>query len=444
MEGFRAKILVIDDEESNLLAMDKILSAEAYSVVCAKQAAIAISLVRKQHFDLVLTDLRMPGVGGMEFLRSLRKTHPQLPVVMLTAYGTVSDAVEAMKLGALDFVSKPIRRETLLKCVQDCLQKSVTGSDIHYNQLIGTSPAIAEIRRTIRMLARTNATVLIEGESGTGKEVVAKAVHSESARTGAMVSLNCGAIPESLLESELFGYHKGAFTGAEKNKMGLFQAAHMGTLFLDEIGEMAPSLQVKLLRVLQDSTFLPLGSREPVRVDVRIVAATNADLKKKILEGKFREDLYYRLNVVSLVLPKLRDRREDIPALAEHFLDFAMKLYKRSGVRFAEDAIPALQEFSWPGNVRELRNLIERTLVMLEGSEITAGDLGLKSSARMEKAPALDFQMSFPVGTSLKEMELEAIRRTLEFTGGDKAKAAEILGINQRTIYRKLPELSES
>ena len=446
MEGYRARVLVVDDEESNLVAMQRILEQEAYLVSTAKQASAALGLLRAQPVDLVLTDLRMPGVSGLELLRALRKDGNSVPVVVLTAYGTVNDAVEAMKLGAVDFLSKPIRRELLLKCVQDTLAKRAPGADARGKAiLLGACPGITQIKRTVRMLAQTSASVLIEGESGTGKEIVAKLIHAESGREGKMISVNCGAIPESLLESELFGYAKGAFTGAVQAKQGMFELADRGTLFLDEVGEMTLPLQVKLLRVLQDGAFFRLGATEVTRTEVRIVAATNCDLKKKIAEGTFREDLYYRLNVVSLHLPPLRERGADVPLLAEHFLEQAKTAYGKKDAAFSPEAIAAIQIHPWPGNVRELRNVIERTVVMLEGNTISPQNLGLNYSRHQGEATAgeesNELVLRFPLGTPLHEMELEAIRRTLEFTKGDKAKAAELLGINQRTIYRKLPEL---
>lgn len=455
MESCRAKILVVDDEESNLVAMQKILSHEAYQVTTAKQAALALSHFRKEHYDLVLSDLRMPGVSGLELLRSIRKENTTVPVVMLTAYGTVADAVEAMKLGAIDFLAKPIRREVLLRAVQDALTRRTGEVDTRARfSFIATSAAMVEMKRSIRMLARTNASVLIEGESGTGKEVVAKTIHLESGREGKLVSVNCGAIPESLLESELFGYEKGAFTGAVAAKAGLFESADRGTLFLDEIGDMPAPLQVKLLRVLQDGAFFRLGSTESHRVNVRVIAATNCELKKRIAEGRFREDLYYRLNVISLTLPPLRERPEDIMPLADYFLSLAKESYGKNEAAFTPSGVAALKAYAWPGNIRELRNIVERTLVMVDGNEIGPAQLGL---APAEPAPvagnlapagaSADFpvgaDLRFPLGTSLEEMEREAIRRTLEFTGGDKVKAAELLGINQRTIYRKLAEMQE-
>lgn len=450
MDAYRATILVIDDEESNLLAMKKILEQEAYQVATARQAAMALTLFRRQPFDLVLTDLRMPGVSGLELLRTIRKENSSVPVVMLTAYGTVNDAVEAMKHGAVDFLSKPLRRETILKCVQDTLARHGSVQEQRAKlQFLGNCSSIAQIKRTIRLLARTNASVLIEGESGTGKEIVAKTIHAESGRTGKMVNVNCGAIPEPLLESELFGYERGAFTGAVSAKPGLFEVADKGTLFLDEIGEMPLSLQVKLLRVLQDGLFFRLGGTEQKKVDVRIVAATNNELKKRILEGKFREDLYYRLNVVSLVVPPLREREDDILLLADYFLDQAKEHYGRKNASFSPEARAAISGYPWPGNVRELRNCIERTLVVLDGEIIQPCGLGLPDptagnrEAVMRSTPVEPVveELRFPLGTTLHEIELEVIRKTLAFTGGDKAKAAEILGINQRTIYRKLPEL---
>jgi two-component system response regulator HydG len=441
MEGYRAKILVVDDEQSNLEVMEKILSKEAYAVVTAKQASIALNTLRRQKFDLVITDLRMPGVSGLELLRAIRKDNTSIPVILLTAYGTVEDAVEAMKLGAVDFLSKPIKREVLLKAIQDTLGRKFTETDGRSRmQFIGAHPDILQIKKTVRLLARTNATVLIEGESGSGKEIIAKSIHQESNREGRLITVNCGAIPDSLLESELFGYEKGAFTGAVGNKVGLFEAADRGTIFLDEIGEMPNQLQVKLLRTLQDNTFFRIGSTEPRKVDVRVVAATNADLRKKIADGLFREDLYYRLNVVSIFVPALRNRKEDIRLLADYFLALAKESYSRPDVYFSPQAYEAMEFHPWDGNVRELRNTIERTVVLLEGNEITPKDLGVLAKPDDNKILSQELEFRFPLGTKLREVEMEMIRKTLEFTNGDKAKAAELLGINQRTIYRKISD----
>lgn len=442
MEGYRAKILVVDDEQSNIEVMEKILSKEAYAVVTAKQASIALTHLKRQKFDLVISDLRMPGVSGLELLRAIRKENQIIPVILLTAYGTVEDAVEAMKLGALDFLSKPIKKEVLLKSIQDSLGRYARPPDgLAKLQFLGSHPDVLQIKKTVRLLARTNASVLIEGESGSGKEIIAKSIHLESKREGKLITLNCGAIPDSLLESELFGYEKGAFTGAVSSKMGLFEAADKGTLFLDEIGEMPNHLQVKLLRTLQDGTFFRIGSTESKKVDVRVIAATNADLRKKILSGTFREDLFYRLNVVSIFVPPLRNRREDIRLLADHFLNVSKEVYGKGEAFFSSEAYAALEGHSWEGNVRELKNTIERTVVLLEGNEIRPQDLGIFLSTEPSTIAENESEFRFPIGTKLRDVEMEMIRKTLQYTNGDKNKAAELLGINQRTIYRKLSEI---
>ncbi|MCO5144241.1 MAG: sigma-54 dependent transcriptional regulator [Oligoflexia bacterium] len=445
MERFRARVLVVDDEEGNLLAMQRILEAEAFHVVCAKQPGLALSMFKKNNFDLVLSDLRMPGLNGLELLRAIRKINDRIPVLILTAFGTVDDAVEAMKLGAVDFLSKPIKKDVLLKVVQDLLSKKSLDGDSSDVDFIGDSSSISEIKKSIRILSKTSASVLIEGESGVGKEVVAKAIHRESGRKGPLVSINCSAIPEQLLESELFGYEKGAFTGAIHAKEGLFSAANHGTLFLDEIGDMSLNLQAKMLRVLQEGVFHKIGSTTPTKVDVRIVAATNASLKNKILRGEFREDLYYRLNVVAIVVPPLRDRQSDIGLLSEYFLTMACKKFNKDRMTLTSAAKDTLRSYTWPGNVRELRNIIERAVVLSETKEITSDSLNITNLSNKEKAqesrPAEE--IVFPIGTSLKEIELLMIKKTLEYTNGDKQKAADLLGINQRTIYRKIPELGE-
>jgi two-component system response regulator HydG len=448
--SIRARILVVDDEKSNLEAMEKLLGFEGYQVVTAMTAAAALQVLKKQSVDLVLSDLRMPGASGLELLRSLKNTYPDVPVVLLTAYGSVNDAVEAMKLGAVDFLSKPIRTEQLLRIVQDSLarkMRSDRGSD--GSELIGQCAEVIEIRRTIRLLAPTPAAILIEGESGTGKEVLARLIHRESGRKGRLVTINCGAIPETLLESELFGYERGAFTGAVTAKQGLFEAADGGTLFLDEVGEISQTLQVKLLRVLQDGSYMRLGSTEPRKSNARIISATNANLRKKIAEGSFREDLFYRLNVVYFTVPALRDRGEDVVLLAKEFFARSVEQYGKNELAMPAEFMDAIRGYKWPGNVRELRSAIERMVVLARDGVCVLSDLGIAViggvKKRREDGPAagasVGSHFSFPLGTTLKEIELVVIKQTLEACGGDKAKAAEILGINQRTIYRKLPEM---
>ncbi len=442
----RARILVVDDEKSNLSAMEKLLGFEGYQVVTAMTAGAALQVLKKQSVDLVLSDLRMPGASGLELLRSLRTQYSDLPVVLLTAYGSVNDAVEAMKLGAIDFLSKPIRTEQLLRIVQDCLARKLNISG-ESAELIGQSPEIGEVRRTVRLLAPTPAAILIEGESGTGKEILARMIHRESGRKGRLVSVNCGAIPESLLESELFGYERGAFTGAVAAKQGLFEAAEGGTLFLDEVGEISPTLQVKLLRVLQDGSYMRLGSTEVRKSNARVISATNANLKKRISEGQFREDLFYRLNVVYLTLPPLRERGDDIELLAKEFFGQSKGRYGKSNLEMPAEFMSEIRGYNWPGNVRELRSAIERMVVLAQDGVCSLSDLGVARIGKRKKdesahaGATAGAHFSFPLGTTLKEIELVVIKQTLEAVGGDKAKAAEILGINQRTIYRKLPEI---
>lgn len=449
MKPFRARVLLVDDDLSNLLVLQKILEQEAYSVITARSAADALQFFRKQGADIILSDLRMPGMSGLELLKAVRLISQNVPVLILTAFGTVDDAVEAMKLGAVDFIAKPIKRASVLRVMQDALAKNESSqsgtlkmreSKDHSQQLfLGLSPVMQEIRRSIKMLAPTGASIFIEGESGTGKEVVAKLIHQESGRSGQMVSINCGAIPEGLLESELFGYERGAFTGASTSKKGLFEVADKGTLFLDEIGEMPASLQVKLLRVLEDGCFHQLGSTQTKKVDVRVIAATNAKVQEKILAGTFREDLFFRLNVVHLELPPLRERGNDIKVLAEQFLENSSQQYKKQDIKFSPDAISAILQYGWPGNIRELKNNIERAVVLDSTGLITVTDLKLplKGGERISERPS---ELVFTVGTSLREVEKIMIQKTLESTKGDKNLAAKLLGINLRTIYRKIQE----
>ena len=351
-----------------------------------------------------------------------------------------------MKLGAIDFLSKPVRRENLLRVIQDSLQKTRLKNRARNDQnlqtsFVGSSVEIQEIRRTIRLLAPTAASVLIEGESGTGKEVVAQGIHRESRRTGSLISVNCGAIPESLLESELFGYERGAFTGANASKRGLFEAADQGTLFLDEIGEMALNLQVKLLRVLQDGVFCRLGSTQSRKADVRIIAATNANLQQKLQDGSFREDLYYRLNVVSLKLPALRARGEDIIALAKLFLEQSCAQYNKGARFFSNEAERHLSAYPWPGNVRELRNVIESMVVVDTDGMLDVDDLPDEMAGSISPL-ADDIARDGLIGKSMLDIERHFIAETLRASGGNREEAAKTLGIGERTLYRKIKEFN--
>jgi two-component system response regulator HydG len=406
---------------------------------------------------VVLTDLMMPDMSGAELLRATRAVAPEAEVVLMTAFGTVEAAVAAMKDGAYDFLTKPLKRHAVLKSVAQALEKRRLVQENRQLKarlaglgaaapIVGQSPALRATLDVIRQAAPSSATVLLLGESGTGKELFARALHEHSSRAaGPFVAINCGAIPESILESELFGYERGAFTGAVARKEGRFERASSGTLLLDEVGELSLPMQVKLLRVLQESELERLGGTAPVRVDVRVVAATNQDLAARVREGKFREDLFYRLNVIQVVLPPLRERDGDVPLLAEHFLErYAAKNGK--AVRgLTRAALEALEAHPWPGNVRELENAIERAVVLSRGPELGVDDLPeavRKAPGRVPGAvatPGLEGRtLTIPLGTPFEEIERRVILETLRLTGDDKNLAAKLLDISARTIYRKL------
>ena len=439
-------VLVVDDDAANLVSLKKILGREGLSVLAAGSGREALALMRKQRISVLLTDLMMPEVDGMELLRASRLVSPHTAVVVMTAYGTVETAVAAMKEGAYDFITKPLRRADVVRAVtraeeranlryenqslRDALDRAGRSRDI-----IGGSAAM---RRAIEMLERVAAartTILLLGESGTGKEVFARALHRMSGRaTGPFVAVNCAAIPESLIESELFGHERGAFTGAVARREGKFELADGGTLLLDEIGDLPLSMQGKLLRVLQENEIDRIGGSRPVPVNVRLVAATNRDLEALVEEGGFRSDLLYRLDVVAIELPPLRERGEDIPRLAHHFLRRFAAINDKSVQAFDADALTALQAWTWPGNVRELENAIERAVVLCRGDRVGIDDL----PERIASAEAGSQVMHIAVGTPLEEIERLALAETLKLTGGDKRRAAMLLGIAVRTIYRKL------
>lgn len=447
MDNFRGNILIVDDDKSNLQALKKILLQELYFVYCAENSAVALKLYKKHRPDLVISDMRMPGMNGLDLLKTLRSINVHVPVIILTAFGTVSDAVEAMKLGAVDFLTKPIDRKSLVETVQKSINHQYpisSNSDLmraeQKDLIIGNSPGVVELRRTIHMVASTKISVLIVGESGTGKELVARAIHHKSALKGKMISINCAAIPENLLESELFGYEKGAFTGAHASKLGLFELADQGTFFLDEITELSPNLQSKLLRVLEDGSYFRLGSTKAKKIEVRVIAATNSNINKKIQEGAFREDLFYRLNVIHLSLTPLRERGIDIQTLAQHYLDSAAKKYAKKVFRFTEAAMEKIKQYHWPGNVRELVNVVERAVVLSDEIEVDVPHLRLPLA---ENEHSDSQEIRIPLGTSLKEAESELIDKTLKAMGGNKTLAAKVLGVNLRTIYRKIQPSKE-
>ncbi len=455
----RGTVLLVDDEQANLDSLERIFSREGYRVLLAASGQAAVEMLRSGQVDVVLTDLMMPGMSGEELLRAVRAVAPEAEVVLMTAYGTVEAAVAAMKDGAYDFLTKPLKRHAVLKSVAQALEKRrlvqenkqlrarLLGAE---QPIVGQSPALRATLDIIRQAAPSSATVLLLGESGTGKELFARALHEHSARAAApFVPINCAAIPETILESELFGYERGAFTGAVQRKEGRIERANAGTLFLDEVGELTAAVQVKLLRFLQEGEIEHLGGTGALRVDCRVVAATNVDLAARVREGKFREDLFYRLNVIQVVLPPLRDRIEDIPLLADHFVArYAAKNGKTiRGLTSA--AMEALEAYPWPGNVRELENAIERAVVLSRGPEIDVDDLpeSLRAggAARAAGLPgAVEGRtLTVPLGTTMEDIELRVIRETLRQTKGDKSLAAQLLGIAARTIYRKLDREKE-
>src|SRR5438045_3066432 len=449
-----ATLLLVDDEPANLDSLERIFAREWYRTQRAATGAAALALLRDRPADVVLTDLMMPGMSGQELLRAVRAVAPDAEVVLMTAYGTVEAAVAAMKDGAYDFLTKPLKRHAVLKSVAQALEKRrlvLENKQLRArlagvsSPIVGQSPALRATLDIIRQAAPSSATVLLLGESGTGKELFARALHEHSSRAQQpFVPINCAAIPETILESELFGYERGAFTGAVARKEGRIERAQGGTLFLDEIGELSPAVQVKLLRFLQEGEIERLGGTSTVKVDSRVVAATNRDLSAAVQAGKFREDLYYRLNVIQVVLPPLRERVEDIPLLADHFVArYAAKNGKPiRGLTRA--ALAALEAYPWPGNVRELEHAIERAVVLSRGAEIEVDDLpesvragGAARNAGV--AGALEGRtLAVPLGTTMEEIELRVIRETLRQTKGDKNLAAQLLGIAARTIYRKL------
>src|SRR5438045_8518550 len=449
-----ATLLLVEDEPANLDSLERIFAREWYRTQRAATGAAALALLRGRPADVVLTDLMMPGMSGQELLRAVRAVAPDAEVVLMTAYGTVEAAVAAMKDGAYDFLTKPLKRHAVLKSVAQALEKRrlvLENKQLRArlagvsSPIVGQRPALRATLDIIRQAAPSSATVLLLGESGTGKELFARALHEHSSRAQQpFVPINCAAIPETILESELFGYERGAFTGAVARKEGRIERAQGGTLFLDEIGELSPAVQVKLLRFLQEGEIERLGGTSTVKVDSRVVAATNRDLSAAVQAGKFREDLYYRLNVIQVVLPPLRERVEDIPLLADHFVArYAAKNGKPiRGLTRA--ALAALEAYPWPGNVRELEHAIERAVVLSRGAEIEVDDLpesvragGAARNAGV--AGALEGRtLAVPLGTTMEEIELRVIRETLRQTKGDKNLAAQLLGIAARTIYRKL------
>jgi two-component system response regulator HydG len=438
-------ILVVEDDQENRAAMVRVLEGAEYKVLETDNGQQAFDILQEKSVDVLVTDLRLPVMDGVELLKRAKALDQDIEVILNTGHGSVEVAVEAIKEGAYDFITKPVRRAQLLRAVEKAAEKQYLSRENRnlrqqLNQdsarrMIYSSPDMRNIARMVEQVAPSSATVLITGESGTGKEVIADSIHAASPRRlKPFIKVSCAALPDTLLESELFGYEKGAFTGANARKEGRFELANGGTLFLDEIGEISPAVQVKLLRVLQDGKIERLGGTRTIDTDVRILTATNKDLHKEVEERRFREDLFYRLNVINIHVSPLRERKEDVPLLAMHFLRLYAGKNNKPIEGFTEEAMLALSSYDWPGNVRELENAIERAVVFTNGAQVPLSVLPQSVSAFAESRHSLTFK----IGTPLKELERQAIDITLQHTRGDKTMAARLLGIATRTIYRHL------
>ncbi|MBV70062.1 MAG: DNA-binding response regulator [Myxococcales bacterium] len=443
-------LLVVDDDTSNLASLVKIFEKLEIRTLAATNGQEALSTLRQKNVGVILTDLMMPNMSGVELLKNAKAISPDTEVVLMTAYGTIERAVEAMREGAYDFVTKPFRRAEIERTVTRAIEKltliaenkalkaqlaDARNQQRHGDLIIGNAPALRHVLDTAKQAAPSSATVLLMGESGTGKELFARAVHRLSPRADQpLVTVNCSALPESVIEAELFGSEKGAFTGAHMQRDGRFTRAHRGTIFLDEVGELSPQIQVKLLRVLQSGDYERVGGQETLFTDCRIIAATNRDLEAAVKSGDFREDLFYRLNVIPITVPPLRARRDDVPLLADYFVRLYAEKNQKIIDGIAPSALQKLTDYSWPGNVRELQNTMERAVVLAKNTVLDESDMPATINNEVRDAEIL----TIPIGTPLDEIERRVIRETLLFTGGDKKRTAQLLGIATRTIYRKL------
>ncbi len=447
------KVLVVDDELSMREFLEIMLLKEGYNVITACNGFDALAILEKEPVDLIITDIRMNGIDGLKVLKKSKEINPATVVIMISAYASAETAVQAMKEGAYDYLPKPFRIDEIKKVIREALdsrkhdrdESKVTKDILHFGLLVGESPQMYKVYEMIKKVASTPSNILLTGESGTGKELVARAIHRESNRKdGPFVAVNCGGMPESLMESELFGYKKGAFTGATSTKPGLVEAAKGGTLFLDEIGELSTPLQVKLLRLIQEKTYKMVGGTEDIKADVRFISATNQDLESKVIDGSFREDLFYRLNVINIRIPPLRDRTGDIPLLAQYFLEKYSRLFGKEIKKISTYALDILKDYNFPGNVRELENIIERS-VALESSNIVLPDSLTLSAYKKKKTTELidPGQIVLPreglkLDDLLSSIEKELLTQALTITRGAKQQAAELLGISFRSFRYRL------
>lgn len=443
-----ARILLVEDETNIRSALATMLEKQGHAVRAAGTGEEALALLEEAPADLVITDLRMPGQGGMDFLRRMKERWPETEAVVMTAFGSIDTAVEAMRLGAYDYLTKPIDRERFPIVIAKALERHALAAEnrrlrdrlavrTKFQQMVGESEPMQRLSHLVEMVAATDVTVLLTGESGTGKEVAARAIHDKSARAnGPFITLNCGALPENLFESELFGYEKGAFTGALSTKPGRFELAHGGTLLLDEVGELSMKSQVDFLRVLETKEFRRLGGTKVVKTDARIIAATNRNLEEAVKQGHFREDLYYRLNVVPVKLPPLRERSDDIPLLVDTFLREFCAQHQRELKDVSRETMRLLRLYAWPGNIRQLRNLMERLVVTVPDRTIRPEHLPEEVQASTEDART----MVVTLGTSLEDVEREMIRRTLAEVTNHREKAAKLLGISLRALQYKIKQ----
>lgn len=447
------KILVVEDQDAMRESLVIAFRDEGYQVEGAASGEEAIQKLDNHNvYDLVVTDLKMKKVDGLEVLKAVKAANPSTEVVLITAYGTISTAVQAIRDGAYDYVTKPFRHQEILKVAKKAIEKKSLKDRVRYLEgeirdkykfegIVGNSNAMLEVLKITSQVCRTDSTVLVTGESGTGKELIARAIHYNSLRKECpFIVINCGALPENLQESELFGHMRGAFTGAIKDKVGLFLQAQKGTILLDEIGETSPSTQVKLLRFLQDGEIRPVGGNKAIHIDARIIAATNENLEKAVESGKFRKDLFYRINVIRIHLPSLRERREDIPLLVEYFLEKILEKLKKGKRVFSKESMRTLMNYDWPGNIRELQNIIERAVTLSKNEIINVDELPLpvEEFAVLTRDPLEDQKRKSLIVTTLAEQEKNAIIEALNKYGGNQTKVSQVLGISTTTLWRKI------